>query len=247
MCRIPRRSDRRCPASAGSGWSKPTHVRISTGWAGTPTSTSSCCGRCRARQMPTARCGPWCGSPRRSGTAGTNCTARCSRTGRFAAGSSACSVRRYALGDHLVAQPQTWHLLAGNVTLPSAADLRRDFAAVAETPTDASALKASLRKLYRDRVLVLAGLDLAPTVENEPVLAFPDRRCPPVRPRRRRAGRRVDRRDQDGLRRRHARPAAGRHRDGQVRRPRAQLRQRRRRHLRRRARRRGRASASPAS
>ncbi len=79
----------------------------------------------------------------------------------------------YALGDHLVSQPQTWHLLAGNVSLPSAADLHRDFAAVAETPTDASALKFSLRKLYRDRVLVLAGLDLAPTVENEPVLAFP--------------------------------------------------------------------------
>ena len=34
-------------------------------------------------------------------------------------------------------------------------------------------MKFSLRKLYRDRVLVLAGLDLAPTVENEPVLAFP--------------------------------------------------------------------------
>ena len=79
----------------------------------------------------------------------------------------------YSLGDHVVSQPQAWHLLAGNVTLPSADDLRRDFAAVAETPTDANALKFSLRKLYRDRVLVLAALDLAPTVENEPVLAFP--------------------------------------------------------------------------
>jgi glutamate-ammonia-ligase adenylyltransferase len=79
----------------------------------------------------------------------------------------------HALGDHVVSQPQAWHLLAGNVSLPTAADLRRDFAAVAETPTEASSLKFSLRKLYRDRVLVLAGLDLAPTVENEPVLAFP--------------------------------------------------------------------------
>ena len=77
------------------------------------------------------------------------------------------------LGDHLVAQPQAWHLLAGNVVLPSADSLRRDFAAVAESPTNASSLKFSLQKLYRDRLLVLAGLDLAPTVENEPVLAFP--------------------------------------------------------------------------
>ncbi len=29
-----------------------------------------------------------------------------------------------------------------------------------------------MRKLYRDRLLVLAALDLASTVENEPVLAF---------------------------------------------------------------------------
>jgi glutamate-ammonia-ligase adenylyltransferase len=78
-----------------------------------------------------------------------------------------------ALGDHLVAQPLAWHLLSGNVKLPSADELRRDFAAVAESGADPSSLKFSLRKLYRDRLLVLAGLDLAPTVENEPVLHFP--------------------------------------------------------------------------
>jgi glutamate-ammonia-ligase adenylyltransferase len=78
-----------------------------------------------------------------------------------------------ALGDHLVAQPLAWHLLSGNVKLPSAEELRRDFAAVAESAADPSSLKFSLRKLYRDRLLVLAGLDLAPTVENEPVLHFP--------------------------------------------------------------------------
>ena len=33
---------------------------------------------------------------------------------------------------------------------------------------------ARLKTLYRDRLLVLAALDIAPTVENEPVLAFPD-------------------------------------------------------------------------
>jgi [glutamine synthetase] adenylyltransferase / [glutamine synthetase]-adenylyl-L-tyrosine phosphorylase len=77
-----------------------------------------------------------------------------------------------ALGDHLVAQPLSWHLLSGNVKLPNAEELRRDFAAVAESGADAGSLKFSLRKLYRDRMLVLAGLDLAPTVENEPVLDF---------------------------------------------------------------------------
>jgi [glutamine synthetase] adenylyltransferase / [glutamine synthetase]-adenylyl-L-tyrosine phosphorylase len=76
------------------------------------------------------------------------------------------------LGDHLVAAPQSWHLLAGDVRLPSAADLRRDFEAVAEHHTETRSLCGSLRSLYRDRLLVLAALDLASTVENEPVLPF---------------------------------------------------------------------------
>jgi glutamate-ammonia-ligase adenylyltransferase len=74
-----------------------------------------------------------------------------------------------ALGDHLVAQPRSWHLLAGRVVLPSAAELRVTFADLAEKSSSTS----DLRVLYRDRLLVLAGLDLAPTVENEPVLPFP--------------------------------------------------------------------------
>ena len=77
-----------------------------------------------------------------------------------------------ALGDHLVARPQSWHLLAGRATLPDAAQLRREFVAVAESSTDTRSVQASLRSLYRDRLLVLAALDLAPTVENEPVLEF---------------------------------------------------------------------------
>ncbi|MBB5167998.1 bifunctional [glutamine synthetase] adenylyltransferase/[glutamine synthetase]-adenylyl-L-tyrosine phosphorylase [Mycobacterium sp. AZCC_0083] len=77
-----------------------------------------------------------------------------------------------ALGDHLVAHPKSWHLLAGNVTLPSAEQLRREFAAVAESATDARSIQSSLRILYRDRMLVLAALDVSPTVENEPVLPF---------------------------------------------------------------------------
>ncbi|MBJ7341462.1 bifunctional [glutamine synthetase] adenylyltransferase/[glutamine synthetase]-adenylyl-L-tyrosine phosphorylase [Mycolicibacterium sp.] len=74
-----------------------------------------------------------------------------------------------ALGDHLVAQPQSWHLLAGRVALPSAAQLRDGFVELAEKSSDAN----ELRVHYRDRLLVLAGLDLASTVENEPVVPFP--------------------------------------------------------------------------
>lgn len=77
-----------------------------------------------------------------------------------------------ALGDHLFAHPKSWHLLAGNVTLPSAEQLRREFAAVAESAADPRSIQSSLRILYRDRILVLAALDVAPTVENEPVLPF---------------------------------------------------------------------------
>lgn len=69
------------------------------------------------------------------------------------------------LGDHLVAHPQSWRLLQGPVKLATGVELKRAFA-----QCEASA--AALHKLYRDHLLVLAGLDLAPAVENEPVLAF---------------------------------------------------------------------------
>ncbi|SEH75105.1 glutamate-ammonia-ligase adenylyltransferase [Mycolicibacterium rutilum] len=78
-----------------------------------------------------------------------------------------------ALGDHLVAHPQDWRLLAGDVRLPDADALREQFVALADEAPDKTAALLPLRKLYRDRLLVLAGLDLAPTVENEPVLSFP--------------------------------------------------------------------------
>jgi [glutamine synthetase] adenylyltransferase / [glutamine synthetase]-adenylyl-L-tyrosine phosphorylase len=84
------------------------------------------------------------------------------------------------LGDHLVANPRSWHLLQGadrgEASLPSAAELKRMFLdAVADvTPeTSTATVIPTLRTLYRDRVLVLAALDTAPTVENEPVLPFP--------------------------------------------------------------------------
>ena len=76
-----------------------------------------------------------------------------------------------ALGDHLVANPQSWHLLLGRISLATAAELRREFlAVVAATPS--AALTSALRRRYRDHLLVLAALDLAPTVENEQVLPF---------------------------------------------------------------------------
>lgn len=78
-----------------------------------------------------------------------------------------------ALGDHLVAHPQSWHLLAGKVELPAAAELRGAFEQVAEEAADAKSALPRLRRLHRDRLMALAALDLAPTVENEPVLPFP--------------------------------------------------------------------------
>ncbi|MCV7281451.1 bifunctional [glutamine synthetase] adenylyltransferase/[glutamine synthetase]-adenylyl-L-tyrosine phosphorylase [Mycolicibacterium flavescens] len=77
-----------------------------------------------------------------------------------------------ALGDHLVAHPENWRQLAGDVQLPDAEALREAFVALADEAPDKNAALLPLRKLYRDRLLVLAALDLAPTVENEPVLPF---------------------------------------------------------------------------
>jgi glutamate-ammonia-ligase adenylyltransferase len=78
-----------------------------------------------------------------------------------------------ALGDHLVANPQSWQLLEGAVTLPDPAALRRVFDdCIAEFGTNPAAVMPRLRTVYRDQLLILAGLDLASTVENEPVPAF---------------------------------------------------------------------------
>lgn len=77
-----------------------------------------------------------------------------------------------ALGDHLVANPDSWHLLAGDVRLPLPHQLRDMFAAHADRVDSAATAAAPLRTFYRDRLLVLAALDVASTVENEPVLPF---------------------------------------------------------------------------
>jgi glutamate-ammonia-ligase adenylyltransferase len=76
-----------------------------------------------------------------------------------------------AFGDHLVAHPGSWRLLDGEVKLPSATELKAMFLTrIGETP-DGTVISV-LRTLYRDRLLVLAAVDVAPTVENEPVLPF---------------------------------------------------------------------------
>ncbi len=77
-----------------------------------------------------------------------------------------------ALGDHLIANPDSWHLLAGNIVLPSPAELQTMFAERTVDVAGAAAAVPALRTLYRDRLLVLGALDVASTVENEPVLPF---------------------------------------------------------------------------
>ena len=232
-----RRSDRSCPALAGSGWSNPPLPRIWTGWAGTPTRTSSCCGRCRARPTPTTRCARWCGWPTRLGRDWDELNQALVKDRGLRGRLFGVLGSSLALGDHLVANPDSWHLLAGGVTLPSADELRDSIRrASAEKATDTTAAVQPLRKLYRDRLLVLAGLDLAPTVENEPVLPFAtvgehlsDLADAAL-------GAALTVATRVGLRGRRRAPADRGDRDGQVRRARAELRQRRRRHLRRRQR-----------
>ena len=78
-----------------------------------------------------------------------------------------------ALGDHLVANPRSWQLLESVVNLPGSDELRRAFSGgIAELGTVPEVVMPGLAKIYRDHLLILAALDLAPTVENEPVLPF---------------------------------------------------------------------------
>ncbi|AKC38745.1 glutamate-ammonia-ligase adenylyltransferase [Mycolicibacterium phlei] len=83
-----------------------------------------------------------------------------------------------ALGDHLVAHPARWRLLVGDIELESKEALQERFltavgAARGRASVSEGAAISALRDAYRDRLLVLAALDLAATVENEPVLPFP--------------------------------------------------------------------------
>ncbi|WP_228002557.1 bifunctional [glutamine synthetase] adenylyltransferase/[glutamine synthetase]-adenylyl-L-tyrosine phosphorylase [Nocardia australiensis] len=91
-----------------------------------------------------------------------------------------------AFADHLVADPDTWRILRRD-KLPSREELVDDLlAAVAAVPArspDPTAVLyraeisgpesiGLLRKRYRDQLMLLAALDLAATVENEPVLPY---------------------------------------------------------------------------
>lgn len=78
-----------------------------------------------------------------------------------------------AFGDHLVANPQSWRRLAGEIRLPAPERVQREFAdCIAEFGSSPTIVMPKLRTVYRDQLMVLAALDLAPTVENEPVLQF---------------------------------------------------------------------------
>ncbi|MFT3715527.1 MAG: bifunctional [glutamine synthetase] adenylyltransferase/[glutamine synthetase]-adenylyl-L-tyrosine phosphorylase [Gordonia sp. (in: high G+C Gram-positive bacteria)] len=91
-----------------------------------------------------------------------------------------------ALGDHVVAEPDSWRLLLER-RLPTAEQAREallaSVGAVAEGDPDAPVYRAQLtgpdavrelRTAYRDQVLQLAAQDLAATVEDEPVLYLPE-------------------------------------------------------------------------
>ncbi|OBK88116.1 bifunctional [glutamine synthetase] adenylyltransferase/[glutamine synthetase]-adenylyl-L-tyrosine phosphorylase [Mycobacterium sp. 1165178.9] len=78
-----------------------------------------------------------------------------------------------ALGDHLIAQAQSWKLLRGNVKLPTHDELCDMFTdCVDESLVAPGSAMVRLRTLYRDQLLILAALDLAATVEDEPVVPF---------------------------------------------------------------------------
>ncbi|OBB63299.1 bifunctional [glutamine synthetase] adenylyltransferase/[glutamine synthetase]-adenylyl-L-tyrosine phosphorylase [Mycobacterium sp. 852014-50255_SCH5639931] len=78
-----------------------------------------------------------------------------------------------ALGDHLAVHPESWKLLRGKAKLPTRDELRAVFTQCVDEASDApGSVVTRLQNLYRDQLLVLAALDLAATVEDEPVLPF---------------------------------------------------------------------------
>ena len=68
---------------------------------------------------------------------------------------------------------QSWKLLRGKVKLPTRDQLHETFlASVEDTLSEPASAIPRLCTLYRDHLLVLAALDLAATVEDEPVVPF---------------------------------------------------------------------------
>ncbi|QDQ97924.1 bifunctional [glutamine synthetase] adenylyltransferase/[glutamine synthetase]-adenylyl-L-tyrosine phosphorylase [Tomitella fengzijianii] len=88
-----------------------------------------------------------------------------------------------ALGDHLVHFPGTWRHLASMPELPGRDEIQADLlSAVDAVPEGDHGLHRAgvtgpeavlaLRTRYREHLLLLAAVDLAPTIENEPDLEF---------------------------------------------------------------------------
>ena len=79
-----------------------------------------------------------------------------------------------ALGDHLAVHPQSWKLLRGKAKLPTRDQLHQAFTeCVDEALAEPGSAVPRLCTAYRDQLLLLAALDVAATVEDEPVLPFP--------------------------------------------------------------------------
>lgn len=87
-----------------------------------------------------------------------------------------------ALGDHIVAHPESVQLLHVNdnnsdsdsaFTLPTAEQLHHAFhSCIATLGTEPAIIMPALHKAYRDQLLVLAAFDLASICEDEPVLSL---------------------------------------------------------------------------
>ncbi|MFE6864609.1 bifunctional [glutamine synthetase] adenylyltransferase/[glutamine synthetase]-adenylyl-L-tyrosine phosphorylase [Nocardia sp. NPDC057668] len=91
-----------------------------------------------------------------------------------------------AFADHLVADPQAWRLLLRK-ELPTADEVLTEILEVVQAQPEEGEFAgprlfragiagpeaiALLRKRYRDQLMLLAAIDLAATVENEPVLPY---------------------------------------------------------------------------
>ncbi|MEE2035180.1 bifunctional [glutamine synthetase] adenylyltransferase/[glutamine synthetase]-adenylyl-L-tyrosine phosphorylase, partial [Rhodococcus sp. CC-R104] len=92
-----------------------------------------------------------------------------------------------AFGDHVVAHPDRWRMLADTLELPDRHTFTgrmldcvdaapetggRDHRLVYRAGLTGPEAVAALRTTYRDQLMLIAAADLAATVENEPVLPY---------------------------------------------------------------------------